>query len=436
MADLISNLSAILKEDYRDAIIEELNNDTPILNQFSKGDAEGLEVAGKYVVYPVHLGRNTGAGSAAEGDTLPVAGNQTFVDVNIYYKYTYGRFQVSRPLIKASAKSRGAFKKAMDIGMSGLVKDVSRVRNRELFGNGTGVLAKVAGTQTTSATLTIKDAGGVPYNDSNGNPIGAGRYFQPNDYVIFVRKADPTAALDADIVGSAVAMKISSISSDLNTLTFSATTGITLNDGDLIVMCPGQVATQCSINKEPMGLLGIIDDGTYLTTLHNISRSTYSQWKGTVRTINGNLDLDQLQRAEDLAIERSGKSEKLTLFSHYSIMREYKKQLLTVKRYVNDYSMKPDAGFNRDLAWGDHPWKEDRMCPYGMIFGVDAAKNVRYVNDEGGWVDDDGTTILRVANQDSYEARWAVYDNFINDEPAGCFRMDGITASVDVTGVV
>lgn len=438
--ELISNVSEALKEDYGPGLVEELNNASPTLKLFESKDTDGLDVGGKYCAYPLHFSRNVGTGSAGENETLPVAGNQAYADVNAYYKYVYGRFSVSRPALKASIGKKAAFVNIMDQGMKGLVRDLSRDRNRMMWGFGSGVLARVNGQQTTSATLNIRDAGGAVYNDSNGTPIGAGRYFLKGQRIIFIRPLTTlAAAANADIVSSATVMTVSSISSDLNTLTLAAVTGITLNDGDYIVGAPGNVATEASINKDPMGLLGIVDDGSFLTTLHNISRTTYPEFKGVVRTLNGDFDLDYLQRAEDLCHE-SGvltDDDDMVLISHFSVQREYKKQLMLVKRYVNDFSMNPDAGFKKKLSWNEHPWTVDRMAPYGMLFGISPKNNKRFNNGgEGGWVDDDGTTILRVADKDSFEARWAIYQNFINDTPNSCFRVEKINTSVDVAKVV
>ena len=72
-----------------------------------------------------------------------------------------------------------------------------------------------------------------------------------------------------------------------------------------------------------------------------------------------------------------------------------------------------------------------------MLFGICPKFNKRFNNGgDGGWVDDDGTTILRVADKDSFEARWAIYQNFINDKPNTNFRVDRINTTIDVTRVV
>lgn len=430
-------LAGLLKEHYQEKIKEQINQDTTALDLFKNGDSEGMEVGGKYVAYPVHLARNTGAGSIGEDKTLPVAGNQTLVQVNIAYKSTYGRFRLTGQIIEAAKKSKGAFKKSVGLEMDGLVNDVARVRNRQLFGYSVGIMAKVRGSNASGTTVNIKDAGGVAYNDAGGTAIGAGRYLQVGDYVVFVCSATPLTATDADIVSSSTVVRITAISDDGNTLTVHTATGATLNDGDLVVLSPAQSATESSLNREPMGLLGLVDDATYLTTLHGISRSTYPAWKGTVRPINGDFSSNQLSRAENLSNEKAGKARKRVLLSHSSVKQQYIDILQGIKRFVNDGTKMPSLGNELDeVKWNNSEWRVDRMCPYGMIFGVSTEEMIHYVNSPGEFWDMDGSVFGRVTDKDAVEGRWRIIDNFTTDVPAKNFRLDGITATVDYTQVV
>lgn len=432
-----TTLSGLLKEFYRDVIVKQISDATTALDLFTKGDADGMEVGGKYVTYPMHFGRNTGAGSIGEDKTLPVAGNQQTADVQIPYKSTYGRMRLTGQIMEASKMPKGAFKKALSMEMDNLVMDVSRQRNRQLLGFGVGIMARVNGSNASGTTVNLKDAGGVAYNTAGGTPIGAGRFLQVGDYIVFVRNATPTSAADSDIVGSTVIVKVSTIATDLNSITVSATTGATLNDNDMVVLSPGQLVTESSVNREVMGLQGIVDDSTYITTLHAISRSTYPQWKGTVLSATGAFNLKTLQRAENLAQERGGAAKKYVLISHQSVKQEYVTLLQTIKRFVNDGTKSPDLGSDlSEVKWNNHEWRVDRMCAYGTIFGVDPTYNLHYENSPGDFVDTDGTILLRVADKDAYEGRWRIIDNFTNDKPCTNFRLDGITATVDVTSVV
>lgn len=425
----LTAFNPVLKDDYRPIIISLLNQDAPVLGMFTK-DADIDQSDGRQKVYPAHLERNQGVGSVSESGNLPIAGNQGTAQVQVPYRWTYGRIQLTAQTIKASKTNKGAFKRAMTLEMDNLINDMKRLRNRQLWGWGVGMLARVDGQQTTSTTITLKDPLGIP------GSINGCRYIQKNMWIAFVRNATPTSATDADIQA---VKKVSSVNADGTIVTLTAATGATLNDNDFVVLAPAgsDNTAECSVNKEPMGLLGLDDDGTYLTTLHNISRSTYEQYKSSVISLNGDFSLDVMQRAADLAAEKSG-GRITNILSHYSVRREYEKKLVLIKRYVEKGAGSPDLGFEKQgdgLEWSGETWKADRMAPYGMIFGIDKSPLVRFVNCEGEWADEDGTVLMRTSNKDIYEGRFRIFENFQNDRPDRSFRIDGVNATVDVTPV-
>lgn len=442
MALDLSAFNAALKDDYGPAIIKLLNNKTKTLDRFKKNNDAGLRVGGRAVVYPLHLGRNPAVGAVGENKTLPAAQNQVTASVTIPYKYNYGRIQLSTQTIKQSMTNQAAFIKAMELEMKNIVLDLARDRNRQLYGYGVGTLCLVSGSNAAGLTINIKAPGGVAY--PGGVSTGAGRLLLPNQWVAFVRSATPTSATDSDIVATATVRQVSSVSADGTQVTFTATTGATLNDGDLIVNAPAGVTTECAINRECMGLLGLVDDGTYLTTLFGVSRTTYPQYKSTVIGVNGSLTLDVIQRGIDLQDQKGGDLSKSRFFCEHSVRREYLNLLQSPKRYVGEATMSPDGGFKggalgndsaSEITYAERPWTVERMAPIGMLFSVDETYNSRYLVTEGEWADEDDSILGRVLNTDAYEGRYRIFDNFANDRPDTCVRWDNITCTYDYTPV-
>lgn len=429
MGVTLTTFDSALKEDYSQGIVYLLNNKNRLKKECFGGVGKGqVEAGGRRVVFPIHYGRNTGVGSVAEGNSLPTGGNQSFAEARVTFKYTYLRIQLTAQTIKQSRTDKMAFAKAMEVEMKQAVQDGNRLVNRQLFGFGVGIMCKADGTQTTSATLNVKDPYGVAISDRTG----AARLLQAGEWIAAVRNATPTSATDSDIIW---VKQISSISADGKTITLTAVSGATTNDGDMIVLAPAggdSVTTESSVNKEPMGLLGIADDGTYLTTLHNISRTTYPQYKSYVQSVNGDLTMDGLQQAYDSVDEKSG-MEITHLICHHSVRRSYLNQLQVLKRYVNQMAMSPDGGFkggaiSSDIEFNEKPVVAERMAPLGMIFGINKTEGKRYLNSEG-WADDDGRILLRVSNKDTYEGRFRIFDNYSNDRPDACFRLDSVNAT-------
>jgi hypothetical protein len=179
----LSAYDPVLKDFYGPKVPSLINSRVKTLKLFTENSDASLVSEGRQVTYPVHLSRNTGAGAVGENKTLPVAGNQGTAQLKASFKYNYGRIQLTTQTIKASKTNRGAFKKAMEFEMKGMVKDLSRQRNRQMFGWGVGIMARVSGQQASAATINIKDPMGV------AGAINPGRYLQVGDVVVFIRNA-------------------------------------------------------------------------------------------------------------------------------------------------------------------------------------------------------------------------------------------------------
>ena len=137
----LTAFDAVLKDDYRPVIISLLNKKTRLLDLFTK-NTDVDQSDGRQKVYPIHTGRNEGVGSVSEGNNVPTAGNEETGQVKVPYKYTYGRIQLTAQTIKASKTSKGAFKSAMKLEMNNMVTNLAKLRNRQLWGHGVGILAR------------------------------------------------------------------------------------------------------------------------------------------------------------------------------------------------------------------------------------------------------------------------------------------------------
>jgi hypothetical protein len=303
------------------------------------------------------------------------------------------------------------------------VRDLATDRNRAMFGWGQGTLALInAADPDASATVAVDAPGGV------AGSVNGPRFLQPGMVCAFINPTGP--AIRAGI------RTISSINTANQTVTFDSAVGTAVADNDRIVRAASTaitLITDTSHGQEFMGLLGLVDDATYVTTLHNVSRTTYPIFGSHVIASVGALSADILQRGIDIA-EQRGEGEISNLICHHSVRRAYLALMEADRRYIGAQLRRPDVGTVAaklgDVTYGEIPMIVDKDCPYGTLFGVDPSTFTRWVECEGEWADDDGTILLRLVNQDAYEARYRIFDNFSVDRPNSCFRLDGITATV------
>lgn len=395
---------------------------------------DSADWTGRQVIYPIHVGRNQGVGASAEGAKLPPAGAQSYAQVKIPEKFNYGRIELTGQVIKSSLQSKGAFTRAMESEIKGLVKDLANDRERQFFGAGDGVLCLINGDQTTTSnnTFVVDSPFGVTPT-TNGT-----RFLNPNMACAVVLANDTVQGTFT--IGSTISTTGGYI------VASSATATLTFTDNYRVVRYNSDVTagTTNNLNNEVTGLLGIIDDGTYKNTLHNINRTTYPVFKSPVIALNGALSLDVIQRAIDGTDELGGGNFAQTgvFFCHHSVRREYLKLLQADRRYTGGDLSTPDGGTKQaalkkggEITYGNRPMITAKHCPYGTLFGLPKGGIVRYIHVRGEWADEDERIFRNVVGYDKWEAFYRIFDELHSDRPNECFRIDGITATVNINHI-
>lgn len=419
----VANFDAVLKEVYLPGVREELNQKTNLLDVFTEGDLTQYEWQGREVVMALHSSRNySGVKYTKELGGLPTAGNQGTTDLKIPISHLSGHITLSAAIIKASRSDKGSFVRAMDLEQKGLVNDIARQRNRALAGYGSEILAVVT-TGATSTQQTIKNPGGVA---GTTNP---GRFLQPG---MIVSISDPTGVT---IRGGGTVLSVSG-----STLTLDTSVASTTND--IITLGTSTLtANEGSFNQGAMGVLGLADSTTYVTTIFGLDRSTTANAFFTSNVIGsvGTINADVIQRGVDNTEERSGQTiDKFVC--HSSVRREIAKLTEADRRYASsDKPQNYDAGtavgaYKKDLSFNGWQIRQDKDFAYGTLAGLNTDHLFWLPETKGEWADEDGSILLRLSSQDAYEARYRVKENFCSDQGNSLLRFDGITANV-VSGV-
>ena len=167
-----------------------------------------------------------------------------------------------------------------------------------------------------------------------------------------------------------------------------------------------------------MGLKGIIDDNTYVDTLHNISRTTNPYWNCSTSTTDSNggtlrdMTLALIQ-TQITAVEANGGKTNLIISDH--AMRDaYAALVVADKRFVN--TLKLDGGFMA-LAYNEIPWVADGDCSPNNVYFVDTDHLQIMQMSDWNWMDRDGAVLSRVSGSDAYEAVLYWYSDLTTDKP-------------------
>lgn len=399
----LTAFDSMLKEFYGvDTVTDLIKQKAPFLFKFKKSKLVSSD--GRRVIAPLRSGRNVGVGARGEGGVLPTAGKQGYKSLTIGYKYNHARIQLTIQTIKQSRTSEGAFEHAVDSEIEGAVKDLGRDVSRQMMGFGRGDLCHISDTDA-SATHSLINGQGVADNDDT-----PGRFLRAGMLVAAI-KADGTV----DFI-----REVSSVGSDLKTVVFTATATPAEANEKLVraSTSAGTAAADVGYNNEMMGLLGMVDDSTYVDAYFGITRSTAGNEKLKAYRLDlgqGALTLDRLQQAFDGVDQQSDGYPDVMVANHIT-RREYLALLQAYKRFTNERALSPDGGFKgaairAEITFNEVPMMVDRDCPLGIIFGLTMASFWRFMLTEGEWADEDGTVMLRLSTTDDYEGRYRIFGN-------------------------
>ena len=391
MAQTLTNFDEALKIDYLPVVRSQLNNARILSSRIERNERD---VSGKRWQMVTHTTRNSGIGAGTETG-LPTAGQQAYANPYGVVKYNRGRIQVSRPTIEASKDSKGAIVRALESEIKGVTNDLKKEVNYQFFNDGTAARALINGDPGTETTLTL---------DSPGT-----RWIMDGMLVDIV---DPSSGVPCT---SSTDLTVSSVDSATE-ITLSASANADVADNDVVVRANS--TDDAGTSYEMMGLKGIIDDNTYVDTLHNISRTDYPYWKCSTNSTDSNagtlrdMTLDLIQ-ASLTSVEANGGKTNLILSDH--AMRDaYAALVVADKRFVN--TMKLDGGFTA-LEYNGIPWVADSDCPNSTVFFADTDHLQIMQMSDWSWMDRDGAVLSRVSGSDAYEAVLYWYADLTTDKP-------------------
>lgn len=419
-ADL-SQWDPLFKDDYGPAIQNQLNEENQI-QAFMEEEVAGEDWSGRQKIVPIKVGRNWSIGSIGAAGALPQAGRSAYADFKIPMRDVYGRVGFERFVIEQSRSKKGSWAQVVPQEMDGLVEDLAFRRNVMGWLYGSGILGKASGAHTAATTITVKDPGNV-----TGTTNTTRYLFGDATSGMLIAFLNPTTPTTIEGVAT-----ITSVTAGGTTITVD--TPITCTASALIVIA--QTPTQTSYNKEPEGLLAGIDDGTYVGTYHNLSRTTYPMLKSYVVSAVGALSLDAIQQPIDVVNIKVGKGIDGFMCEH-AVRRAYLALLEADRRYTGADLMSPDGGTKaaknptgrKAVTYGDIPIWADRDAPFGMLFGVNKGSWVRYTLAPGQWADDEGHVMKWVAGFDQWTAFYYMLENYHCMFPARNFRLEGITVN-------
>jgi hypothetical protein len=427
----LAAINPLLKDEYEDYVSELVHTETVCLDLFTEGDVESAD--GRRVIIPAHLRRDhAGVGFVGEGRQLPTPGAEQSGFFTIPFRKSVARFQITKEAIDQAQTNRGSFVRTLSFIMDHLVENLTDIRNKAMCHFGADILARVSGSHAANATtITVKDPGGVPMPSGVSN---ASRFLQVGQILGVIRNGALVSGTPLVVTGIAPG-------GNFNQITV-APNSATLQDNDLLVRAGAPTITDVadtSWYQAPMGLLGMVDDGTYVMDYFGINRAQWDVVKSYVFANVGALSSDILQQGIDVAYAR-GRGRIACFLGEQAVRRAYLQIREGDVRYDvgvtgGNGNLNPDAGtragkYGRTVTWADIPFLVDYNFPYGILLGVDESTLIRYTVVPGKFEDWGGSVLLPAAGTHTATGLFYIYDNFFLDAPNKCVRWDGIDVNV------
>jgi len=392
----VTNLAGAAMRVYDKVVHEQVFTKNVLFMNILKNVAHTTGSTTKY--FSVHNGRNIGSAAGTETLTLPTAGNQKYTQANIPMRYNFHTIALTDVSLMASRKSKEFLVNVLESEYSGAKDDMQRQLSRQGYSYGTGEIALLAGDPGVGTTITLD------------TPM-VGK--DPTDYIEVgnILRFGATAAT----IGT-----VDSITSE-TVFELAAACPAAALDNDPVYIA--QSAVQSNKDNEMMGLKGLIDDGTNVATLENISRAANIWWKSYVNSNSGTLrDVsDALLHTTFLAAKKKGEPKyALTSFDVYST---YGQTLTPDRRYTS--AMKLAGGFT-GIAFNELPIVPDYDCPVNELYFID--NSVLSCEDLApmSFLKEDGAILDRSSTTPAWNATLRYYANIAIKTPNKCAALRDI----------
>lgn len=403
-----TNVSNALKTVYLPKAREQLQMLVPLYDVIPK-TSDGVE--GNSITLQLRTGFNEGIAAISEGGALPTAGYTGWAQATIPTREIVGRGMISTKAVHAARSKKGAVEKILTSEMDGLVKNFAHNLNRQMHGDGYGVLARVD--QATPSTSLQTDAAYGVANDSTGDQL--------------IRKnmrLDLYSATSAGTqrTGVAVVSGVSKTAAGVTTVTIDALpTGTADND---------YIFRAGSRGIEMVGLLGAIDADaatstyrqTYLSINRNTAGNSYFDANFLDNAGEGARALSEvlMQNSCDLA-DIKGSGNITHIVCDHLQLRKFQALVQADRRFVTQGSMKIAGGRKEKPVptFNDIPMIIDKHAVGGFMQFMDRSSFKLYLMNEDGpdWMDLDGEILSRVPGYAAYEFTLYLLGDLACDRP-------------------
>lgn len=382
MAQDTTSIAGLVKQIYDDYVERMQNLKHRAIDEIGKS-AKKYNAGGQGFYGAINDYGNESGGAQNEAESFRTIDAENYAQYKVSPKINIWPIEFSGLSAAVADTDEEAFASsvvdALDMARERLLSD----ENRQFYGLGNGELATPAASYTAAViSVTVVDS----------------QYLRRN--MVVDSFAGASKSIDS--------RRIFRVDRVNNVIYFGTSLGVAVATTDVIVKENIRDSAPTD-GKEMMGLRGIVDDSTDLTTFQNISAAASDEWRALrIDANSANLSSDLLQRLiDDVAI--LGGEEPDTLITHPKQRRKYLDLVVPQKRYMEG-SM--DTGFTKLSFNGKELWL-DKDCQADTVYAIkkSAIRKFEVLPLQMG-SHDGSDKFLRKVGSDVFQAYWRHYCNF------------------------
>lgn len=383
----MSSLTGLLKRIQEGEVADMQNLEALSFDEFSKSGKK-YSPGGKGFFGAINDYGNESVGALNETEQFRTIDSENYQQYTVVPKIMNGPIEITGLAVEASDDDVESFAEGLLREIQGAKKRLRKDMNRQFFGYGTGALASPAAAVASNLTsFTVNSAQ-------------------------YLRKNMVVDGSSQGVNNSVSHNRILNVDKVNNIVYLTSSLGVSMLTTD--VLYKENIRTNASSDgKEMMGLDGMVDDSTLLTTFQGLDAASLYEWRAVrINASSGNLTSDLLQRLED-DVGTLGGEDPDTLITHKIQRRKYL-DIVTPEKRFNDLSL--DAGFSKLKFNGKEFWL-DVDCQADQVYAIKRSRIHKFevAPMAMGGIEDSGTW-LRASNFDKFQAYWRQYINMGTDK--------------------
>lgn len=386
MSTNLTTIIGALKNVYGDYVQRQQNLEHRAIDEIAKSSKK-YNAGGRGFYGAINEYGNESVGAINETESFRTIDNESYQQYIVTPKVLVGPIEFSGLSAAAADSDEESFVSivvdALDYARERLLKD----ENRQFFGLGNGLLANPNGNVLSNATSFS---------------IASAQYLRANMVIDIFNGA--TKTVDSK--------RIQDVDKQANVVYFATSLGAALITTDALVKENVRDSAPAD-GKEMMGLRGMIDDSTDLTTFEALDATSKRIWRGIrIDAAGANLTSDLLQRLLD-DVQVLGGLAPDTIIMHNKQRRKYLDIVVPQKRYM-DQNL--DAGFKKLEFNGIELWL-DVDAQDDTVYAINKKHIQKYEVAPMQMGSHDGSDeFLRAYGADLFQSYWRHYCNMGTDK--------------------